>query len=230
MKKICSWLLALAAVLGLAGTTHAGALPLIPLCLPQLFGQEPVSSPAQPVQTPDRDADWFSDCLADTLDLLMEYAPEARRLVQALRPCTPYHIAAAAVLEYLAAVDAAQQATDDAPAAAPPANSGNLASYPKMSFCPLASGNPGKVTYRITPDGHVECHVEAARVGPCCQAGCCGACPVDLTFVAGACCNGVECCQAAGQTSAAAKPCKCCEDCKNCNCASRRSRVIPRPS
>src|SRR5947209_18600862 len=116
MKKVCSWLLAVTSLLSLAGTTQAGTLPLIPLCLPQLFGQQPALTRAQPPEAPTgapaRDADRFADLFGGSLDLLLEYAPEARVFVQAMRPCTPYHIAAAAILEYMAAVDAAQRSEE----------------------------------------------------------------------------------------------------------------------
>src|SRR5690242_8745565 len=104
MQKICTWLLALAGLLSLAGTTQAGPLPLIPLCLPALFGQEPTRAAQTPPAVPARDAERLADLLADTIDLIVDYAPEARVLVQAIRPCTPYHVAAAAILEYMAAV------------------------------------------------------------------------------------------------------------------------------
>jgi hypothetical protein len=40
MKKTCSWLVVLASLVTLAGTTHAGAPALTTLVLPQLFGQD----------------------------------------------------------------------------------------------------------------------------------------------------------------------------------------------
>lgn len=247
MKKTCSWLLALAGVLSLAGTTQAGTLPLLPLYLPQLFGQETAprhtavqaAAVPQSTATPAHDGDWLGDCLADTLDLLMEYAPEARALVQSLRPCTPYHIAAAAILEYLAAVDAAEQGNDAAPAIqANPAQSPSSAvapackacqtqSCPSAGSCPLTSGSPAKVIYRITADGHVECvTVESHTATPYNKT---STCPVDLSYVADACDNGVICCQAVAQVGVAAKACKCCEDCKDCKDCSCPKSVVKNP-
>src|SRR5207237_785590 len=142
---------------------------------------------------PTRDGEWLADLLADSIDLILEYAPEARVLVQTITPRTPYHIAAAAILEYMAAVDAAQQwgndtvvghaVTDDK---APPARgAGNgpckaceVRSCPQAASCPLAY-TAGKFEYRVGPNGHVECFI-TWPLAPCAKAsGCCESCPGD---------------------------------------------------
>jgi hypothetical protein len=228
MQKTCTWLLALAGVLGVVGTTHAGTLPLIPLCLPGLFGQDLPSTTSRGTPPPTvPDSDW----LADSVDLLMEYAPQARVLVQSLRPCTPYHIAAAAVLEYLAAVDAAQQDAVPGTVAVPPASgpwtyeAREVRSCPQTGSCPLTSSNPYIVTEFVGPDGQRRRFITPCAGAPCCKPdGCCNPCPGNLHHVADACCNsnGGICCQAVVQVSATTKPCKCCEqckDCKDCSCA-----------
>jgi hypothetical protein len=187
MKRTCSWLLALAGVLGLAGTTQAGPYGCIPLFFPQLFGQDstPVAAPTQPpsdsrttrldfgfpiyhgsfawtvptsvavrTQVDAKalcDADSLADFFWDCFDALSDLAPEVRVVLHCVRPTTPYHLAAAAVLEYLSAVDTAQRAGDSTsgftPAAAvvPTACPSDDAckkcnspqGCPKSSSCPL---------------------------------------------------------------------------------------------
>jgi hypothetical protein len=226
MRKTCTWLLALAGVLGIVGTTHAGTLPLIPLCLPGLFGQDLPSTTARGTPPPAApDSDW----LADSVDLLMEYAPQARALVQSLRPCTPYHIAAAAVLEYLAAVDAAQQdavpGTVGVTPAAPPLQyeAREVRFCPQTAGYPLANGRPCTVIEVECPDGIRRRYVTPCVTAPCCKPdGCCNSCPGDLHRVAEACSNCPSCYHTVVQVNATTKPCKCCEqckDCKDCSCA-----------
>jgi hypothetical protein len=202
MKRICSWLLALAGLLSLAGTTHAGNLPLIPLYLPGLFGQDFTGQAATPSGIPEvpardgatvRDSDWLGEWLANSVDLLVEYAPEARVLVQSLRPCTPYHIAAAAILEYIAAMDAAQQ----------PAN-------------PVFVGGP----YYLREDQLTSPSQYAATPAVCAGS----AAPACSKFGPCQACDAVPC----PAVSASTKGCKCCEDCKDCknNCTCAKGAPI----
>ena len=170
-------------------------------------------------------SDWLTDMLEDALDVLMEYSPEVRLVVQQLRPCTPYHLAAAVALEYLSALDAAQrQATPEALAAVPPpacCKDGPCQTFEVLPY-PQVVGCPGTCTQLQYNEGNysVPC---TYGVRSCAKPGSsCGVCPGVTDHGAADACDNTPCLQVVAQVSAADKACKCCKDCKDskdCKCA-----------
>lgn len=280
MTRTCTWLLAVASLLGWAGTSRADLPALSPLVLPVLFGQEstPASSPAQatpvpyqrlefghptiPVMQwavplsaapasqsvlakdqpkPSQDDDWLSDLFWDTVDSLIDFAPEARMIVQQLRPCTPYHLAAAAILEYLSAMDAAQRTapvTSEAVPVGPACCKGGTCKSCEVPYpqpvCPYGCGGyivgvgPGG-PFAIPCSGGARVGVDFnINVPYCTKAGFgCGTHPsVPLDSIADACDNG-ECGQEVVESGAKSKACKCCEDCKDCkDCNCKKNTAV----
>jgi hypothetical protein len=263
MKRTCTWLLALAGVLGLAGTTQAGPYGFIPLFFPQLFGQDSTRTtlPAQstlvaqgrldfgfpvyggervvvPVsvavqQKPGVDAERLADFLWDCVDAMSDLAPEIRFVFRSMQPTTPYHLAAAMVLEYLSAVDAAERSTTpggtvaqtlpaSVPLYPPPAKckacEGQQA-CPGVSSCPL--GYTAKPTYigqtPITQSGTFSVGYSTTAFGTFAEA--CDnppACPACAKASAAKACKCCEKCDDCKDCCCAKKPCKCCEKCESC--------------
>jgi hypothetical protein len=270
MSRTCTWLLALASLLGIAGTTHADLPALTPLFLPQLFGQE-IAQPAPresaspvpyqrldfgfpiirangvvpstaavqsaPVPGPDRtavqDEDWLCDLFWDCVDVAIDFAPEVRMFIAQLRPATPYHLAAAAVIEYLSAMDAAQRASSaasepvaQAPACARSAPCGACEVLPYPKQVNTGSFQFG-VGYNTTSGVVTSFGCTKAGVG-------CGTYAVaPVLDVADACDNDdFPCCDKLQLTGGSGKACKCCEDCadcKDCNCKKTTTAVVKGP-
>src|SRR5882724_1420117 len=139
MKNTWFWLIAVAAILALSGTTHAGSPAMTMLLLPQFFGQEPsrnASLPttsarpaANPVATqpdllnprertnpepeyvpiPYQDDDWLGDVFWDAVSTMLERTCSGW-VVQKLLPLPPLDLAADAVLGYFSVMDAREAA------------------------------------------------------------------------------------------------------------------------
>jgi hypothetical protein len=228
MLKSCSWLLALAGLLGVASASHAGTPPITSLLLPHLFGQDvapqgaptyddPLGYPVSPVYrsasseraAPAPDLDWLHELICDGLELLMDCGPEVRMVVQHLQPCSPYHLAAAAFFEYLSTVEYAQRAA--IPVAGgigvggttPPACCKDcpVPACEVLPYPKVVSGPQG------CPLGYSGFAVGAAPVAAC------GTCPKVGTCPLPAHCEVADTC---ANACAASKACKCCEDCKDC--------------
>jgi hypothetical protein len=236
MKKMCSWLVALTGLFGLASVTYAGSPGLFPQLLPQLFGQDeprplarpddqdPASSeqardrqyPVQKSTDPWTDDDgWLVDLL-ESIDLFdacpwTQYVlePLARMLMPATPVLPPFDLAAEVALRYASAVAAARQDAEDAAADAKDdtSRSCEMLPYPKV----VSGPNACPLAYGC-PLG-----CGSAAVGQCtpcpsaspATAKGCGSCP--------SACWGVPC-PTFGEivSSGAGKPCKCCENCKDC--------------
>lgn len=142
MKNTWFWLIAVAAILALSGTTQAGSPAMTMLLLPQLFGQEPsrnaplpttgprpTANPvlAQPdlnprdrlspepeyIPIPSSDDDSLGDMFWDAVSMLLERTCSAW-VVQKLLPLPPLNLAADAVLGYFSVMDAREAAAESA--------------------------------------------------------------------------------------------------------------------
>jgi hypothetical protein len=208
--KTLSWCLALAGVIVLAGTTHAGSPRLSALLLPQIFGQEPNSQSSEAAQAPAATQPQPAPSpTAPALD-----PAQLRDLLQKYTQAWAWF---------------SERSTKNTPSATGP----ELLPMPRVVTGNVPDGGTvligGGLKVFVPPqDACPAENLSACKPGPGCV------CPKpDLSAVAGGCDN-TGCCEAAKKVwfkvMFATKACKCCEDCKDCKdctCGDKKKTALP---